>query len=233
MSRFLHQTFDEIAPGYERMNHAMTLGLDILWRRATARIAASIPSSRRLDVCTGTAETAVLLKGIAPEPELVVGADFSAQMMAVAKQKPETTGISFVGAEAGNLPFADGRFDLVTVTLATRNLASSAEGLQGCFAEFHRVLKPGGRFINLETSQPPNRLVWWGFRLYVAAVVPLMAWLLSGFRPGYAYLARSIPRFHDADGLAQVLRESGFAEVSYRRLFLGAAAIHVATKAGS
>lgn len=233
MNRFLHQTFDEIAPGYERMNHAMTLGLDILWRRATAKVAASVPSSRRLDVCTGTAETAVLLKGLSPEPELVVGADFSAQMMTVAKQKPETAGISFVGADAARLPFADGSFDLVTVTLATRNLASSAEGLHGCFAEFHRVLRPGGRFINLETSQPTNPLIRWGFRLYVAAVVPLMAWLLSGFKPGYAYLARSIPRFHDADGLAQVLRESGFAEVSYRRLLFGAAAIHVATRAQS
>jgi demethylmenaquinone methyltransferase/2-methoxy-6-polyprenyl-1,4-benzoquinol methylase len=229
MASGLHRIFDDIAPRYELINHAMTLGLDRSWRRRAVSLIAPKPGERRLDVCCGTGETVLLLQHAAPA-DLAIGADFSQNMLRLAAQKPDAENVRWVMCEAGGLPFADGSFDLVTVTFATRNLQSSAEGLEGCFGEFWRVLKPGGRFVNVETSQPRSALVRWGFHLYVGVVVPLMARMLSGKRAGYAYLAASIPRFHGAEALAEVLRGVGFTEVAFERLLLGAAAVHVARK---
>lgn len=229
MAAGLQRVFDEIAPRYELINHAMTLGLDRSWRRRAVKLMVPRPGERRLDVCCGTGETILLLEGAAPA-ELAVGADFSENMLRLAASKPEAASIHWVRCEAGALPFAERTFDLVTVTFATRNLQSSASGLDGCFREFWRVLKPGGRFVNLETSQPPNALTRWVFHQYVALGVPLAARLLSGARAGYAYLAASIPRFHGAEELAQVLRRVGFAQVTFERLLFGVAAVHVAVK---
>jgi demethylmenaquinone methyltransferase/2-methoxy-6-polyprenyl-1,4-benzoquinol methylase len=226
----LQRIFDDIAPRYELINHAMTLGLDRVWRRRAVQLISPQPGERRLDVCCGTGETLLLLERAAAS-DLAVGADFSANMLRLAAQKPEGKSVRWVRCEAGALPFADESFHLVTVTFATRNLQSSAAGLEGCFREFWRVLRPGGRFVNLETSQPPNGLVRRAFHLYVGAAVPLMARLLSGARAGYAYLAASIPRFYGAEELAAVLRSAGFAQVDFERLFFGAAAVHVAQKA--
>lgn len=229
MAPGLQRIFDDIAPRYELINHAMTLGLDRLWRRRAVRLIAPEAGEHRLDVCCGTGETILLLQHAAPA-DLAVGADFSRNMLRLAAQKPDAANVRWVMCQAGALPFADASFDLVTVTFATRNLQSSAAGLEGCFREFWRVLRPGGRFVNVETSQPPHALIRRAFHLYVAIAVPLMARLLSGKRAGYAYLAASIPRFHGAEALADVLRGVGFDRVVFERLLLGAAAVHVATK---
>ena len=222
--------FAEVPATYELVNHVLTLGLDVLWRRWAARIAAGGGGTQWADMCTGTGETAVYLSRLAPEGTKIYGVDFSDAMMEKARTKPQAAGINFVTADIKALPFDDGSFDLITMSFATRNINLSRDILVRSFAEYYRVLKPGGRFVNLETSRPPSALVRRCFDLYVKLFVERLGRRLSGARTAYAYLARTIPRFYGAEELAAIMREAGFEQVTFQRLMFGAAAIHQAKK---
>ncbi len=128
------------------------------------------------------------------------------------------------------MPFPDETFDVVTIAFATRNLHRDRESLANCFGEFRRVLRPGGLFVNLETSQPRNRLWRALFHVYIRLAVRPIGRLLSGSRSGYAYLAYTIPRFYDERELSGLLGECGFGTVAAETLLGGIAAIHVARK---
>ena len=229
MDTGIRRIFTDVAPTYDLVNRVLTLGLDPGWREQAARIAAGPGGLRYLDICSGTGDMARALRKHAARHALVVAADFCEPMLRQTAQK--AAGCPLVLADAGELPFADASFDVVTISFATRNLHSSREMLVRRFAEFHRVLKPGGRFVNVETSQPPSKLIRWGYHAYVKLIVQPVGRLLSGSGGGYAYLAHTIPRFYDAAGLAEVMREAGFAAVDVKLLLCGAAAVHVAHKA--
>lgn len=231
-ARAIRTIFAEVPPTYDLVNHVLTLGLDTSWRRRMARLAARGGGERWVDMCTGTGETAIYLSRLAPEGTRVCGVDFSPRMMAEARRKTAARPVAFVLADVKSLPFPDVSLDLVTMSFATRNVNLDRETLVRSFREYHRVLKPGGRFVNIETSQPPCPVIRRGFHWTVGLFVKPIGAAISGSRRSYAYLARSIPRFYDADALADVLREAGFATVTFERLLLGAAAIHVARKAG-
>ena len=230
MSKGLRKTFAEISPTYELANHAMTLGLDILWRNKAANTASAEGGSRWLDVCTGTGEMANHLARRAQDCVTIVAADFSVPMMREATTKPQANHTTFVLADAKSLPFLDSTFDLVTTAFATRNLNVNRQLLVQAFAEFHRVLRPGGRYVSLETSQPPSRPVRKFFHLYVRLAVRPLGYTISRSRSGYGYLSYTIPRFYGAEDLAGILREASFTNVTYQRLLLGAVAIHKAVK---
>jgi len=116
------------------------------------------------------------------------------------------------------------------MSFATRNINVSKEILIQSFAEYHRVLKPGGRFVNLETSRPPFSPIRKGFDLYVKLFVKQIGGRISGSRRAYAYLAGTIPRFYPAEELADIMKQAGFEDVTFQRLLFGAAAIHQAEK---
>ena len=116
------------------------------------------------------------------------------------------------------------------MSFATRNVNLNREALIESFSELHRVLKPGGRFVSVETSQPPSSVIRKCFHIYIKLVVKRIGTLISGYRPGYAMLAGTIPRFYPAEELADIMREAGFQKVTFRRMFFGAAAIHEAEK---
>ncbi|MCL5019310.1 MAG: class I SAM-dependent methyltransferase, partial [Patescibacteria group bacterium] len=99
-----------------------------------------------------------------------------------------------------------------------------------CLREFHRILKPGGRFINLETSQPSVWIIKKLFHLYVGLMIKPLGAVISGAPAAYAYLAATIPRFYNAEDLAEIIRKAGFSRVTYNRMFFGIAAIHKAIK---
>ncbi len=223
---FVRSVFSEVPETYEFLNHALTLGFDVAWRRRAAALAAEAGGRRWADMCTGTGETAVYLRRLAPEATNVYAVDFSLPMMEVARRKPAADRIEFVEADVKVLPFDDGSLDAVTMSFATRNLNLSEELLVRTFAEFHRVLRPGGLFVNLETSRPPNPVVRKCFHAYVKLLVEPLGTRVSGSRAAYAYLASTIPRFHGAEELAGIMRAAGFDDVTYRRLLLGVAAIH-------
>ncbi len=226
----IQRIFSDVPGTYEMINHVLTFGMDILWRRKAAGIAAAEGGQLWLDVCSGTGEMAMYLSRLAGWDARVIAADFSLPMLRKISEKPEGSRILFTLADATSLPFPDGTFDLITVSLATRNLNVRRENLNRCFREFHRVLKPGGRFVNLETSQPPSGLLRKLFHSYVSLVVRPAGSFLSGSRSGYAYLAYTIPRFYQAPELADILRQAGFARVSYTRMQFGMAAVHKAVK---
>ena len=230
--RPLRDIFGEIAGSYERANRALTLGLDRGWRRRAAGRAAAGGGTRWLDVCSGTGEMAENLAGLAAGGTEIVAVDFSLPMLTLARAKPRLARAGFVLADVGRLPFPDATFDLVTISFATRNVNLSRPALESTFREFARVLRPGGRFVNLETSQPPNPIVRAAFRAYVRLVVMPVGRRISGAMAGYAYLAASIRNFYGAGELAEVLRASGFGRVVFERLLFGAAAIHLSTKDG-
>lgn len=229
MSKAIQNIFSEVSNTYEIVNHVLTFGLDILWRRKAAKVAAKGGGKRWIDICTGTSEMAVYLNRLTGE-QLVFAADFSMEMIREAAMKEETHQIRFTLADASNLPFSKGTFDLVTLSFATRNINVSRVILIERFREFHRILKPGGRFVNLETSQPPSRLVRRIFHLYVRLTVKRLGSKISGSKCGYAYLAQTIPRFYNAVELADIMHQAGFAKVSVQPMLFGVAAIHKAVK---
>ncbi len=219
-----------VSTTYELVNHILTLGHDALWRRRAAEIAAAPGGTRWADMCTGTGEMAACLRRLAPRETTIYAVDFSLPMMAQARKKPEARKIDFVVSDVKALDFPDESLDLVTISFATRNINLNRDVLVRTFAEFYRCLKPGGRFINLETSQPSSPLIRTLFHLYVRLFVKPVGGLISGSYAGYAYLARTIPRFYPPDELSDIIRLAGFKTVTYEKLLFGVGAIHQGMK---
>lgn len=228
---FIREIFSlHVSTTYEVVNHILTFGHDALWRRRAARIAAAPGGTQWADMCTGTGEMAVCLRRLAPPETTIHAVDFSLPMMAVAMKKPEARNIVFVVSDVKALNFQDNSLDLITISFATRNINLNRDVLTQTFAEFCRVLKPGGRFINLETSQPSSRLTRQLFHAYVKLFVKSVGGLISGSYKGYAYLTHTIPRFYPPEELSDIMRRAGFKDVTYKKLMFGIAAIHQGMK---
>ncbi|KXH77336.1 MAG: hypothetical protein AM326_05215 [Candidatus Thorarchaeota archaeon SMTZ-45] len=230
MSKRVHKVFSEVAHQYELVNHALTFGLDIPWRRRAAQVAASGGGTLWLEVCSGTGEMAVNLKKLAASETKIVVSDFSMAMVSKASEKGELDTATISLADSQQLPFPDNTFDLVVISFATRNITLTRTKLKMFLCEFYRVLKPGGRFINLETSQPSSTPIRIALHLYTKQVVKLVGRIISGSKTGYAYLAHTISRFINAEELSEILYESGFSSVNYIKMTFGVVAIHRAVK---
>lgn len=222
--------FAEVPATYELVNHVLTLGLDVLWRCRAAKIASTAEGGKWADMCTGTGEMAVCLSRLAPDGTAIYGVDFSEPMLAEARKKPQADRIEFVVADIKNLPFDDATFDLITMSFATRNINLSKDTLVRSFAEYYRTLKPGARFVNVETSQPSLPVIRKCFHAYIRLFVKAIGSRVSGSRSAYAYLATTIPRFYAAEELADIMRQAGFGKVIFRKYLFGAVAIHQAFK---
>lgn len=230
MTEGIRKLFSKVSHTYELTNHILTFGLDILWRKKLARTAREGNGQRWLDICCGTGETAVNLVRSAKKNTLVYGADFCESMVQKAASKKAANKIHFTLTDAAKLPFKNSVFDLITISFATRNINTSQDHLLNCLREFSRVLKQNGRFLNLETTQPQGKGIRYIFHLYAKVVIKPIGYLISGSKAGYAYLAYTIPRFYGADEFADIIRNSGFSNVTYNRLALGITAIHKAIK---
>lgn len=222
MNNPIQKMYQPIAASYERVNHLLTLGLDIGWRRKLIQLAAERGGEHWLDMCTGTGETAVGL--YRKTGAKITGVDFSPEMLAEARKKPER--IEWIEAGADALPFPDNHFDGITLSFATRNLNENRAVLLSRFRELRRVLKPGGAFLMLETSQPKSRLIRLGFQLYVKWFVKPLGNRLSKTKGSYDFLSASMLHFYSAAELADLLREAGFEVQQIHPLLFGAAAIH-------
>lgn len=214
--------FDAIAPVYDRLNTIMTAGLDGRWRRAAVDATAVGPGSAALDVACGTGKLAsALARRVGPSGR-VVGVDLAPAMIDLAATaSADTPWLEFRVADALELPFDAGTFDAATIAFGLRNLPDFEAG----FREMARVVRPGGWVVCLELSVP--RPAWWG-RTYHAvfrAFAPL-AGSAFGRRSAYEYLPASLDGFPRPGRLARTMREAGLVDVSFRRLALGAVALH-------
>jgi demethylmenaquinone methyltransferase/2-methoxy-6-polyprenyl-1,4-benzoquinol methylase len=232
----LRDVYRNIPPRYESTNHLLTFGLDMIWRRiaagAAVRAAETAGNSGAeiwLDMCSGTGETALLLSRRSPAGTTVISADFSVPMLLEGVRRRGRDLLIPTAASADALPFPDGTFDLVTVTFAARNLRSRSGLFTGSIREIRRVLRPGGIFVNLETSQPAAAPVRSILHAYAGAVVGRLGKTLTGEREGYAYLSGSIRSFPGPVELASEISEAGFSRVTWRQLMFGIVAIHTAT----
>ena len=221
---------EQVSATYELVNHILTLGHDALWRRRAARIAAASGGTQWADMCTGTGEMAVYLSRLAPPETTVHAVDFSLPMIEVARKKPEAQNITFVVSDVKALEFPDDSLDVITIAFATRNINLNRDALVKTFAEFYRVLRPGGRFVNLETSQPSSRLIRRLFHAHVKLFVKPVGGLVSGSYKAYAYLKHTIPRFYPPEELSDIMCQAGFKDVTYQKLMFGIAAIHQGIK---
>ncbi|MHA1909276.1 MAG: ubiquinone/menaquinone biosynthesis methyltransferase [Candidatus Thorarchaeota archaeon] len=228
MSKGVQKIYAEASSTYEMINHLLTLGLDILWRKKTSELVVKFDGTKWLDVCSGTGEMAISLQKVASPQTSVISADFSLPMLRDGKNKSDARDIQFSLADAGNLPFRDDAFDLITISYATRNLNPSKERLIEYLKEFRRVLKPGGVFINLETSQPDNRIIREIYHLYVRLGVRRIGELISGSRTGYSYLSYTVRNFYGPIEFAEILKQAGFRDIRVSRMLFGAFAIHQA-----
>lgn len=216
--------FDQVAPGYDRTNTVMTFGNDALWRAATTRAVAPTRGERILDLAAGTASSSASLAASGAE---VVAADFSPGMLAEGKRRHgHLANLSFVEADATNLPFADDEFDAVTMSYGLRNVQQPKKAL----AELFRVTKPGGRLVINEFSTPPGALFRAAYRFYNAQVLPRVARVAGTNGEAYDYLNESIRDWPDQRTLASWIREAGWIDVAYRNLSFGIVALHRARK---
>ncbi len=223
-----------VPPRYDLINQLITWGQDNGWRLMAARECLESSPKRLLDICCGTGKLAVKLTGVADSNTRIVGVDFSLPMLklAVSEAGRGNSGekVSFVHGDAAALPFPDGHFDCVGIAFAFRNLTYKNPLTLRYLAEIVRVLRPGGRFVIVESSQPRVRLVRKLFHLYLRTFVFRLGYLLSGNRGAYRYLAESAARFYTPDALRNLLLSSGFSQFLSRPLMFGTVAIHIAVK---
>ena len=215
--------FDRIAGVYDLMNSAMTVGLHHRWRERAADRAELEPGDSALDVCCGTGDFALELAQRVGPTGSVTGSDFSEQMLEIARTKAAERGadVRFEWGDALELPYADASFEAVTVGFGVRNLADLDDGI----AELARVLKPGGRLVILEITNPTRPPLSTFFALWFDRLVPLLG-TLAGDRDAYTYLPESVKRFPPPEGLALIMDRAGLASIRYTVLAGGIIAIH-------
>ena len=222
--------FDRIAGVYDVMNSAMTAGMHHRWRARAADRAELAPGDAALDVCCGTGDLAFeLARRVGPDGR-VVGSDFSERMLDLAREKPVPEAAAkpiFEWADALELPYDEGRFDAVTVGFGVRNLSDLDRGI----AEMARVLKPGGRLVILEITQPTRPPLSTFFSVWFDRIVPLIG-RFAGDSAAYSYLPESVKRFPPPAGLAAIMDGAGLERIRWTILAGGIIAIHSGRRPG-
>jgi demethylmenaquinone methyltransferase/2-methoxy-6-polyprenyl-1,4-benzoquinol methylase len=216
--------FDRIAARYDFLNRVLSFGTDTGWRRRAIAQADIRPGMAVLDIGAGTGDLSFAAAAFGAQ---VVAIDVSPGMLAILARRSsdaQRESIRPLIGSAESLPLPDGSVDRIVTGFTVRNVGD----LGRAFAEFRRVLRPGGRAVVLELSHPPSAAFARLYSFYFDRIAPAVAALLGGDREAYRYLPRSLRPFPEPEHLAAMLRDAGFTNVTYERLTLGVAAIHVA-----
>ena len=230
----LHHMFTAVPLRYDLVNHVITWGLDKRWRRQAARECLASRPDRVLDLCCGTGDLAISLARLTENSVELVGLDYSQPMLEIATRKAESSArgrrLLFVHGDAANLPFPDRHFGCVGISFAFRNLTYKNPLALPHLAEVLRVLRDGGRYVIVETSQPKSKLIRKLYHLYLRQFLFRLGHWFSGNRGAYQYLAESATRFYTSEEVKELLIRAGFRQVFFRSFLFGAVGIHVAIK---
>lgn len=224
-TRHVREVFDSVADNYDLMNDLMSFGIHRLWKRFAINMAGLKPGQQVLDLAGGTGDlTRLMAPAVGPSGHIVLS-DINAAMLANGRRRLLDRGISgnvtFALANAEQLPFADNRFDLVTMAFGLRNVTDKQRALNAIF----RALKPGGRLLVLEFSKPVAALKP-VYDFYSFNVLPKLGKLIAKDAPSYRYLAESIRMHPDQPTLQAMMEQAGFERCDYHNLTGGIVAIH-------
>ena len=233
-NRPLQRMFMAVPPRYDFINSIFTLGMDKKWRnRATAKCLSHHPG-KFLDICCGTGDLAIDVAKTANTDISIIGIDYSQPMLERAAKKAKTNSaagnFSLVQGDASALPLADESVDCVGISFAFRNMTYKNPLAQKHLSEVFRILRKGGRYVIVESSQPECSLIRVFFRFYLRTFVFWAGYLISGNKGAYRYLTGSAADFYTPAQVKNMLMNVGFNEVEYQPLFFGAAGLHVASK---
>lgn len=221
--------FDNIAPWYDFLNHFLSLGIDISWRKKAIKCLRSTNPKILLDVATGTADLAIEAEKQL-SPDKIFGVDIANEMLEVGRQKLSKKGLSDIielqTGDSENLAFPDNTFDAVTVAFGVRNFENLEKGL----TEMRRVMRPGGKVVILEFSKPtlfPFRQL---YDFYFRNILPVIGRITSKDPKAYSYLYESVQAFPDGKKFVNVLESVGFQSTTHKPLTLGICSIYEAIK---
>jgi demethylmenaquinone methyltransferase / 2-methoxy-6-polyprenyl-1,4-benzoquinol methylase len=226
-SKRVRDMFAQIAPRYDFLNRALSLGIDRRWRKSAVKHLSGVlgkPDALALDLCCGTGDLVCEIASLAQ----CLGLDFCHPMLTLGLKKTASARFPAILLEgdALNTPFGSDQFDSVSIAFGLRNLESISGGLR----EMYRILKPGGRAAVLEFSKPVVPLFRELFEFYFGFVLPPIGNAISGSGFAYTYLHSSVREFPDQEALVRVMRRVGFSPVTYYNLTGGVAALHLGDK---
>jgi len=222
------QMFDTISGNYDSLNRVISFGIDVKWRKKVLKLVADTNPKIILDIATGTGDLAILMTQT--NANKIIGLDISSGMLDVGRKKIAHRNLSekieMVLADSEHMPYEDHYFDAITVAFGIRNFEHLEKGL----AEILRVLKPGGIFVILETSNPDKTPYKQGYKLYTKFMLPVIGKLFSKDNSAYQYLSDSAAVFPYGETLNNILRKIGFIEVKAMPQTFGVATIYSASK---
>lgn len=225
----IEQMFDKIAKRYDRLNHILSLGFDWSWRKKCIDYFRPYAPKKMLDIASGTGDLAILAcKRL--NPEQVVAADLSTEMMNIGRKKAELAGyagqITFDNQNCMSLSYADNSFDAVTVAFGVRNYSNIKQGL----AEMYRVLKPGGHMAILELSVPTYFPMKQLYHIYSNVMVTFMGGVLGLEKAAYRYLPKSIKVMPQGKEMVSLLLEQGYTKADVKKFTMGVCSMYTAIK---
>jgi demethylmenaquinone methyltransferase/2-methoxy-6-polyprenyl-1,4-benzoquinol methylase len=217
--------FNSVASKYDIMNGVMSMGIHRVWKDAMMDWLNPRDGQRLLDVAGGTGDIAFRFLKRAPTATAVV-LDLTEDMLIEGRKRAEAEDradqLQWTVGDAMALPFEDNSFDVYTISFGIRNVTR----VQDALTEAYRVLRPGGRLMVLEFSQLPNPAMQWAYDRYSFNVIPRMGEIIAGDSDSYQYLVESLRKFPDQERFATMIRAAGFAQVKYRNMTFGVAALH-------
>lgn len=220
--------FDSISRRYDFLNHFLSLGIDILWRKKAIALLRDLQPKIILDVATGTGDFSI--EALSLKPEKIIGIDISEGMLEVGRQKMRKKKIDPIIelrlGDSENLPFADNFFDAVIVAFGVRNF----EDMKGGLTEMLRVVKPGGKVIVLEFSRPSKFPMKQLYNVYFTTILPLIGRWISRDQAAYRYLPESVQAFPDGKDFVKILSDIGYKNPQCNPLTFGISSLYWGTK---